>query len=71
MADDLMKIPEAMRLSRATLRNIRQNTAIALLTVGLLLAGVLAGKVHMASGMLIHEISVFLVIINAMRLMRV
>jgi Cd2+/Zn2+-exporting ATPase len=70
MTDDLLRIPEAMRLSRLTLRNIRQNTAIALLTVAGLLAGVLMGEVHMAGGMLIHQGSVSLVILNAMRLMR-
>ena len=70
MADDLMKLPEAVRLSRATLNNIRQNVVIALLTVGGLLAGVLLGEVHMASGMLIHEASVLIVILNGMRLLR-
>jgi len=70
MTDDLRKVPEAIRLSRLTLGNIRQNTGIALLTVVGLLAGVLAGQVHMAGGMLIHQASVFLVILNAMRLMR-
>ena len=70
MTDDLLRIPEAMRLSRMTLRNIRQNTAIALLTVVGLLIGVLLGEVHMAGGMLVHQGSVFLVILNAMRLMR-
>lgn len=70
MTDDLLKIPEAIRLSRLTLRNIRQNMLIALLTVAGLLAGVLMGEVHMAGGMLIHQGSVFLVILNAMRLLR-
>ncbi len=71
MADDLMKIPEAVRISRATLANIRQNVWIALATVSGLLLGVLLGEVHMAGGMLIHEISVLIVILNGMRLMRV
>ena len=70
MADDLLKIPEAVRLSHATLRNIRQNVAIALLTVTGLLAGVLLGEVHMAGGMFVHEISVLVVILNGMRLLR-
>jgi Cd2+/Zn2+-exporting ATPase len=35
-----------------------------------LLAGVLLEKVFLASGMLIHEISVLLVIVNAIRLVR-
>jgi Cd2+/Zn2+-exporting ATPase len=70
MADDLMKIPEAIRLSKSTLRNIRQNVFIALATVTVLLLGVILGKVHMAGGMLIHEASVLIVILNGMRLLR-
>ncbi len=70
MADDLLKIPEAIGLSKATLRNIRQNVSIALLTVGGLLAGVLLGQVHMAGGMFIHELSVLVVVVNGMRLLR-
>jgi Cd2+/Zn2+-exporting ATPase len=70
MADDLMKIPEAIRLSKAALRNIRQNFAIALLTVAALLIGVLLGEVQMAEGMLVHEASVLVVILNGMRLLR-
>jgi len=70
MADDLMKISQSIALSKSTLRNIRQNVVIALLTVSLLLAGVLLGQVHMAGGMLVHQISVLVVIINGMRLLR-
>jgi len=71
MSDDLLKVPEAIRLSKATLSNIHQNVGIALATVTLLLAGVLLGKVHMAGGMLVHEASVMIVILNGMRLLRV
>lgn len=70
MADDLLKVPLAMRLSRATLHNIRQNVIIALATVSILLAGVLSGRVHMAGGMLVHQVSVLVVILNGMRLLR-
>jgi Zn2+/Cd2+-exporting ATPase len=70
MTDDLLKIAEAIKLSRATLRTIRQNVVIALLVVAGLLLGVLLGEVHMAGGMLIHELSVLVVIANAMRLLR-
>ena len=70
MADDLGKIAEAIGLARATLNNIRQNVAIALLTVFGLLAGVLANEVHMAGGMFIHQVSVLVVVLNGMRLMR-
>ena len=44
--------------------------AIALVTVGMLLLGVLLGGVTMSLGMLVHEVSVLLVIVNAMRLLR-
>ncbi|MBN1666598.1 MAG: cation-translocating P-type ATPase [Anaerolineales bacterium] len=70
MADDLMKIPQAISLSRSVLRNIHQNVAVALITVSGLLLGVLLGEVHMAGGMLIHQASVLLVILNGMRLLR-
>jgi Zn2+/Cd2+-exporting ATPase len=70
MSDDLLKVPEAIELSKTTLNNIRQNVGIALVTVTLLLLGVLLGKVHMAGGMLIHEASVMVVILNGMRLLR-
>jgi Zn2+/Cd2+-exporting ATPase len=70
MTNDLLKVPEAIRLSRATLNNIHQNVIIALVTVTLLLVGVFLGKVHMAGGMLIHQASVLLVILNGMRLLR-
>ncbi len=68
MSDKLMTIPEALKISKLTLRNIHQNVAIALVTVGALLAGVFMGSVHMAAGMLIHELSVMAVILNGMRL---
>jgi Cd2+/Zn2+-exporting ATPase len=71
MADELDKLPEAIRLSKATLRNIRQNVVIALATVASLLLGVLLGKIHMAGGMLIHEVSVMIVILNGMRLLKI
>lgn len=70
MTDDLLTIPDAIRLSRATLRTINQNIAIAAVTAGLLLAGVVIGDVHMAGGMFIHELSVLVVVLNGMRLLR-
>jgi len=70
MADNLLKLPEAIRLARRTVANMRQNIAVALATVSLLLLGVLLGGVTMAAGMLVHEVSVLVVILNAMRLLR-
>jgi Cd2+/Zn2+-exporting ATPase len=68
--DDLMKLPHAIAIARRTVAVMRQNIAIALVTVGLLVAGVLAGGVTMAAGMLAHEASVLVVVVNAMRLLR-
>ncbi|HLS04333.1 MAG TPA: hypothetical protein VK030_06180, partial [Actinomycetales bacterium] len=47
-----------------------QNVVIALATVFLLIAGVLFAGTTMAVGMLVHEISVLVVVANAVRLLR-
>ena len=70
MNDNLLKLPEAVNLARRTVSNMRQNIVIAVGTVAVLLAGVLFGGVTMAIGMLVHEVSVLVVIANAMRLLR-
>ncbi|WP_206447151.1 heavy metal translocating P-type ATPase [Agrococcus sp. KRD186] len=70
MGDDLLKLPEAISLAKRTVSVMRQNIAIALITVVALLAGVFMGGVTMAIGMLVHEASVLVVIANAMRLLR-
>lgn len=70
MSDRLDQFAHAYSLAKATVRNMKQNTALAVATVTLLLAGVLLGRVFLASGMLIHEISVLLVTLNAIRLIR-
>ncbi|MDV6379080.1 cation-translocating P-type ATPase [Sporosarcina sp. GW1-11] len=70
MADRLDQFSHAYALSKATVRNMKQNTFFAVGTVIFLLLGVLLEKVFLASGMLIHEMSVLLVILNAIRLIR-
>ncbi|MFZ5847668.1 MAG: heavy metal translocating P-type ATPase [Actinomycetota bacterium] len=70
MGDRLSKLPDAISLARRTVNNMRQNITVALATVTLLLLGVLFGGVTMAIGMLVHEGSVLVVILNAMRLLR-
>ncbi|MFO1443723.1 cation-translocating P-type ATPase [Bacillus sp. Bva_UNVM-123] len=70
MADKLDKLTHAHKLAKATVRNMKQNTFIAVGTVFLLLIGVLMKKVFLSAGMLIHELSVLIVIINAIRLVR-
>ena len=70
MGDRLDKLPYAISLSRGTLRNIKQNVVFAIVVVLALLIGVLGQTVVLASGMLVHEASVLLVTLNAMRLLR-
>ncbi|MGP9837198.1 heavy metal translocating P-type ATPase [Arthrobacter sp. 179] len=70
MGDNLLKLPESISLAKRTVSVMKQNIAISLITVVLLVAGVFAGGVTMSLGMLVHEGSVLVVILNAMRLMR-
>ena len=70
MTDRIEAIPETLAHARKTLRIIRQNLGIAVVTVILLLSGVLIGEIHMAGGMLIHQASILLVIANGLRLKR-
>lgn len=68
---DLAKLPVALTIAKRMVANMNQNIAIAILTVALLFGGLFAGYVHMASGMLIHELSILIVIINGMRLLKI
>ena len=70
MSDRLDQFAHAYSLAKATVHNMQQNTIMAVGTVIFLLAGVLFGKIFLASGMLIHEASVILVTLNAVRLIR-
>jgi len=70
MSNNLMRIPQAMSHSRRILRVVRQNVALAVGVVVFLLAGVLAGRVHLASGMAVHEASILAVTLNGMRLLK-
>lgn len=70
MADKLSQYAHSFALSKKTIRNMRQNITIALAVVAILLFGVLADQVRLAGGMFIHEGSVLVVILNAMRLIR-
>lgn len=70
MADDLKKTAYALGLSRATVRNMKQNIYFAIAVVLALIVGVLARTVFLSVGMLVHELSVLFVIINAVRLLK-
>ena len=70
MADKLSQFSHAYSLAKATMRNMKQNIFIAVAVVFILLGGVLMGSIHLASGMFIHEASILVVILNAMRLIK-
>ncbi|PKM64653.1 MAG: copper-translocating P-type ATPase [Firmicutes bacterium HGW-Firmicutes-20] len=66
----LEKLPYAIELSKATTRNMRTNIVFALIVAFSLMIGVLTKHVFLSVGMLIHELSVLIVIINAIRLLK-
>lgn len=70
MTDKLERVPQSLDLSRRILRVVRQNVAFAVGVVALLLAGVIGRLVFLSGGMLVHEASVLLVILNGMRLLK-
>lgn len=64
------RIPRALALAKATRRNMIENITIALAVVAVLLVSVLASSwMNMAIGMFVHEGSILVVILNAMRLL--
>ncbi|MDX1415811.1 MAG: HAD-IC family P-type ATPase, partial [Candidatus Promineifilaceae bacterium] len=69
MADDLSKLPFAVGLSHAARSIIRQNLAIALAVIGLLLLTSVLGLVQLSGAVVLHEGSTLLVVLNALRLL--
>lgn len=64
------RIPRALALAKDTRRNMIENITIALVVVAVLLISVLASSwMNMAIGMFVHEGSILVVILNAMRLL--
>lgn len=70
MSSEIRQAAIAKLIARRTVANIRENTAIAMITVVLLLVGVLQERVGLSIGMFVHEASILAVILNAMRLIR-
>lgn len=71
MNSDFSRLPHALGLTKATARNMKQNIIIAVGVVLVLLASVLFSEwMNMSIGMLVHEGSILVVILNGMRLLR-
>jgi Cd2+/Zn2+-exporting ATPase len=68
---DLERIPELIKLAHNCRRMVWQNLTLAALTVLLLAVGVFAGKIGLAAGVLGHEGSTILVVLNGLRLLQV
>ena len=71
MNSDFSHLSHALGLTKSISRNMKQNIAIAIGVVVILLAGLLFSDwMNMSIGMLAHEASIFVVILNGMRLLR-
>ena len=71
MNSDMSRLPHALGLVKSTARNMRQNIIIAVGVVVILLASLLFSDwMNMSIGMLVHEGSILVVILNGMRLLR-
>lgn len=70
MNSDFGRLPHALGLTKATANNMRQNIAIAVGVVLILLFSVFFSEwMNMSIGMLVHEASILVVILNGMRLL--
>lgn len=70
MSDDLSKISFALGISRKAMNIIKQNVAVSLAIVALVVTLALIGKIGLVPGLLINEGSALLVMINGLRLLR-
>ena len=69
MNSNISSLPHAVGITKATAANMKQNIVIAVGTVIVLLIGLIFSNwVSMSVGMLIHEGSIMMVILNGMRL---
>lgn len=71
MNSDFSHLPHALGLAKATANNMLQNIIIAVGVVIILLISVFFSEwMNMSIGMLVHEASILVVILNGMRLLR-
>lgn len=70
MSDELLKLPYALRLARAALRNIRANIAISLALKALVLGLAIGGVATLWLAILADTGASVIVVVNAVRLLR-
>jgi len=70
MSDELLKLPYALRLARATMRNVKTNVAISLCLKAAFLALAIAGVATLWMAVLADTGATVIVVANALRLVR-
>lgn len=70
MADDLSRLPAAIRLARRARRNVRQNVVMSLVSVAVLVVAALAGLINLTDGIILNEGTAVLIIANGLRMLR-
>ena len=70
MADDLEKLVYAIRLAQRNQRVVRQNLALSVAVIAVLVVGAVAGAFTLPIAVLGHEVSEFVVIGNGLRMLR-
>ncbi len=70
MADDLEKLVYALRLARRNQRVVRQNLALSVVVIGVLVVGAVLGAFTLPVAVIGHEVSEFLVIASGLRMLR-
>lgn len=70
VSEKIDRLAYSLKLSRLTIRNMKENIYFALLVAFILLLGVVFKGLSLSVGMLVHELSVFLVVVNASRILK-
>jgi Cd2+/Zn2+-exporting ATPase len=70
IADELDKLPAAIRLARRAMRVVHQNVALSLAAIVVLVTAALAGQLTLTEGLLLNEGTALLIIANGLRLLR-
>jgi Cd2+/Zn2+-exporting ATPase len=70
MADDLEKLAYALRLAQRNRSVVRQNLALSMLVIGVLIVGAVAGTLSLPVTVIAHEVSELVVIGSGLRMLR-
>jgi len=70
MSDELLKLPFALRLARATLRNVKTNVAVSIALKAVFLVAAITGHATLWMAVLADTGASVIVVANALRLLR-